>query len=119
MAKIFRLRAASTAALRERKGTLLVHLHVPAHAVRASCVEQYVTCGKSNCRCRRGRKHGPFHYLVQCVHTGNVQKFLLKTAGQRDEARAAVAAYAEFQEKMEELSQINAELLRRGEPLMA
>jgi len=28
-----------------------------------SLVEQYVTCGKSGCRCRRGQKHGPLYYL--------------------------------------------------------
>lgn len=25
-------------------------------------VEQYRTCGKSNCRCARGDLHGPYHY---------------------------------------------------------
>ena len=24
---------------------------------------QYVRCGKPGCRCRRGRPHGPYHYL--------------------------------------------------------
>ncbi len=28
-----------------------------------SLVEQYVTCGKPNCRCSRGQKHGPLYYL--------------------------------------------------------
>ncbi len=28
-----------------------------------SLVEQYVTCGKSGCRCTRGQKHGPLYYL--------------------------------------------------------
>ena len=34
-------------------------------------------------------------------------------------ARAGTAAYAQFMEGVEELSQINAELLRRGDPLQA
>ena len=117
MAKIFRLRDIPTARLRERKARLLSRLLVPIDLLRGSCVEQYLTCGKRNCRCRQGRKHGPFQYLVQCIHTDHTRKFLLKTAGQRDQARAAVVAYALFQEKMEELSQINGELLRRGENL--
>lgn len=31
--------------------------------VAGSLVEQYVTCGKSPCRCNRGEKHGPLYYL--------------------------------------------------------
>lgn len=117
MAKRFRFQNLSTAALRTRKKVLLAHLIVPAEAVRASCVQQYLTCGKANCRCRRGHKHGPFHYLVQCVHTGNTRKFLLKTDAQKQQARTAVTAYTDFQDRLEELSQINTELLRRGETL--
>jgi len=115
MARIFSLRAIATSALRSRRTRILARLVVPANAMRASFVEQYLTCGKSNCRCRRGHKHGPFHYLVQCLDTGNTRKFLLKTICQKEQARAAVAAYVAFQEKLEELSQINTELLRRGE----
>lgn len=117
MAKIFSLQSASTNVLQKRKSALIARLRIPVEIVRASCVKQYLTCGKSNCRCQRGHKHGPFHYLVQCLHTGKTRKFLLKTIGQQEQARAAVIAYAEFQEKLEELSQINSELLRRGEQL--
>jgi hypothetical protein len=31
--------------------------------VTGSLVEQYVSCGKPRCRCQRGQKHGPLHYL--------------------------------------------------------
>ncbi len=31
--------------------------------LRGSLVEQYVSCGKPRCRCRRGQKHGPLYYL--------------------------------------------------------
>jgi hypothetical protein len=31
--------------------------------VAGSLVEQYVTCGKSACRCASGEKHGPVYYL--------------------------------------------------------
>jgi hypothetical protein len=46
-----------------------------------------------------------------------MNKFLLKTPADQDTARAAAAAFNEFYDGMEELSQINAELLRRGETL--
>jgi len=42
---------------------------------------------------------------------------MLKTAQSQTLARQAVAAFNTFYDQLEELSQINAELLRRGEPL--
>jgi hypothetical protein len=46
-----------------------------------------------------------------------MQKFLLKTPAQRQQAQSAIAAWQALQAQLEELSQINAELLRREEPL--
>ncbi len=114
MAKTFNLKNTPDPDLARRKIALLEHMRTPNSAVRASYVRQFVSCGKKNCRCQRGRKHGPFHYLVQCLGVGSIRKFLLKTPAEREQARASIAAYAAFQEQLEELSQINAELLRRG-----
>jgi len=114
MAKTFNIRSTGTASLLKRKSALLKSLRIPASYVRASYVKQFITCGKKNCRCVRGHKHGPFHYLVQCMGVGRVRKFLLKTAAQREQARAGIAAHAKVQTRLEELSQINTELLRRG-----
>jgi len=119
MAKIFHLQNIATNVLQKRKAGLVAELTIPAQAVRASCVQQYLTCGKRNCRCQRGRKHGPFLYLVQSLKTGKTRKFLLRTAEQRKDASAATIAHTDFQAKLEELSQINTELLRRGERLIA
>lgn len=115
MAKIFRQQAASTIGLQKRKAVLLANMLVPNRVLRASYVRQYLTCGKTNCRCRRGSKHGPFYYLVQCLGTGRVRKFLLKTPEQRKRARAGIAAHLRLQRQLAELSEINTELLRRGE----
>jgi hypothetical protein len=110
------LRREATAALQERKAVLLAQFQSPADLLRASYVRQYLTCGKKNCRCQRGFKHGPFYYLVQCLGTGNVRKFLLKTPEQRRQARAGIAAHLKFQRRLTELSELNTELLRRGAP---
>jgi hypothetical protein len=115
MARIFHLQKAASLALLKRKAALAARLRIPADYVRASYVEQFLTCGKKNCRCHRGHKHGPFHYLVQCLAVGKVRKFLLKTQTQREQARASIAAHTAIQASLEELSQINTELLRRGE----
>ena len=114
MAKIFHAQGQSAISLEKRRLTLLKSLIPPQGAIRASYVRQFVTCGKKNCRCQRGHKHGPFHYLVQCLGTGKVRKFLLKTPEARKQARAGVSAYTEYPGRLEELSQINTELLRRS-----
>lgn len=101
--------------LLHRKDSLVQALSFPPNAIRASYVRQMLTCGKKECRCRRGRKHGPFHYLVQCAGVGKVNKFLLKSEGQRRAARRAIAAYAALRKRLELLSEINTELLRRGQ----
>jgi len=111
------LRRKSTLALRQRKANLLRQLGVPPDLLRASYVERFTTCGKSNCACARGRKHGPFYYLVANLGGGRIVKSLLKTPVERQAVRHGVAGYQSHWERLEELSQINLELLRRGEPI--
>src|SRR5260370_12657291 len=114
MARIFAL-PKSTLALRHRKRWLLSQLKVFPDFLRASLVERFSRCGKTNCHCHHGgNKHGPFYYLTQCLAVGKIKKFLLKTDVQQWAAKTGVDHYHQLQEHLEELSQINAELLRRG-----
>jgi hypothetical protein len=101
-------------ALQKQKAALMKRISLQPNFLRASYVRQYLTCGKTNCRCRRGFKHGPFYYLVQCLGTGNVRKFLLKTREQRKQARDGIAAHLKLQRQLAELSEINTELLRHS-----
>ena len=68
---------------------------------------------------QRGFKHGPFYYLVQCLGTRMIKKYLLKTASQRKQARAGIAAHLKFQRQLAKLSEINTKLLRRESALKA
>ncbi len=117
MARIFDT-AKSTLALRQRKRFLLSQIKIRPDSVRASLVERFSRCGKANCHCHHGGdKHGPFFYLTQCLAVGKVNKFLLKSPAQQQSAHNAIEHYRQLQEQLEELSQINAELLRREESL--
>ena len=110
--------AKSTLALRHRKRFLLSQLKIFPDALRASLVERFSRCGKANCRCHHGGEpHGPFYYLTQCLAAGTMNKFLLKAPAQQQAARLGIEHYRQCQAQLEELSQINAELLRRGESL--
>ncbi len=120
MSRIQPLQRTSTLALRQRKAHLLRSFQFPPGVLHASLIERFLKCGKANCRCHTGGpKHGPFFYLNRCFAKGQVQSLLLKSPGQIDQARQGVAAYAQVQHVLDEISQINRELLRRGEPLVA
>lgn len=117
MARIYNT-TKSTLALRQRKRFLLSQLKIAPDSLRASLVERFARCGKTNCHCHHGgAKHGPFYYLTQCLAVGKVNKRFLKTDRQRQTAQTGIAHYHQVQAQLEELSQINAELLRRQEPL--
>ena len=115
------LRRLSTLALRQRKALLVRSFALPPHLLHASLLERFLPCGKPNCRChsKAGPRHGPFFYLNRCFPKGKLQTLLLKSQEQINQARLSLAAYARIQESVDEISQINYELLRRGEDLQA
>ena len=120
MSRIQPLQRTSTLALHQRKAQLLRSFELAPHLLHASLVERFLKCGKANCHCHTGGpKHGPFFYLNRCFAKGQMQSLLLKSPDQIDQARQSVAAYAQVQRLLDQISQINHELLRRGEPLVA
>jgi len=119
MRKIQPLTRTSTLALRQRKARLLRSFQLPPEILHASLVQRYMKCGKPNCHCHTASsKHGPFFYLNRCFAKGQMQSLLLKTPDQVQQARQSLAAYAQVQECLDQISQINHQLLRRGEPLL-
>jgi hypothetical protein len=118
VARIYDFGRKSTLALRQRKASLLDQLQIDSDLLRASYVERFSVCGKKQCRCRHGGdKHGPFYYFTQSLGRGRINKFLLKTEAQQKAAQEGIAHFRQLHEKLEELSQINSELLRREERL--
>jgi hypothetical protein len=109
----------STLALRQRKARLLQTLTFPPDALHASFLERFLKCGRPNCRCRTGEKHGPFFYLSRCLPKRQMRTLLLKEQPQIQRARQGVVAYQQLLESLDQLSWINWELLRRGDPLQA
>lgn len=118
MSKIHPLARFSTLALRQRQARLIRSFSLPPHFIHASLLERLMKCGKANCHCHSGgSRHGPFFYLNRCFAKGRMQSLLLKSEAQRQQARQSVAAYAQLLEALDEISQINYELLARGEAL--
>ena len=118
MSRLQPLKRASTLALRQRKAHLLAAFELRPEVLHASLIERFLKCGKAKCHCHTGGpKHGPFFYLNRCFPKGQMQSLLLKSPGQIAQARQSVAAYAQVQQVLDQISQINHELLRRGEAL--
>ena len=69
--------------------------------VSGSLVEQYVTCGKSNCRCARGQKHGPLYYLYWKEQGRSRSLYVPRE--RVGELRRQIQNYRKFQEKLTEL----------------
>ena len=115
------LQRTSTLALRQRKAHLLRSFQLPPAVLHASLLERFLKCGKARCHCHTqgAPRHGPFFYLNRCFAKGQVQSLLLKSPEQIQQARQGVAAYDQVQQALDEISQINQELLRRGEGLSA
>jgi hypothetical protein len=107
----------STLALRQRKARLLRSLKLPPDLIHASLLERFLTCGRPQCSCHQGKKHGPFFYLNRCLPKGRMSSLLLKSDSQLAQARQSVQAYRQLLEALDQLSWINLELLRRDHPL--
>jgi hypothetical protein len=111
------LQRLSTLALRQRKAHLVRTLTLPSEAIHASFLERFLQCGHPHCHCQRGEKHGPFYYLSRCLPKRRMRTLLLKEPAQILQGRRSVAAYQQLLDHLDQLSWINWELLRRGDPL--
>lgn len=104
----------STSALRRRKTTLIGQLPNMDTVLRGSLIERYKRCGKPNCKCAKGRGHGPKHYLSISRSNARPEMAYVPKA-HHAEAAEALANYRHIREILDELCAINRELLRRRE----
>jgi len=113
MAKRENLSKLSTLALRKRREGLTRLLPPLREVLRGSLMQRYLTCGKPDCRCARGQRHGPVWYLSvtldQTHRTGSTVP-----SHQLEQVRRWIENYHGVKERLEKISDINRELLRRG-----
>lgn len=106
------LRKISDLALRSRRQGLAKLLPPAEEILRGSLVERYVTCGNPNCKCAHGERHGPIWYLTVTLGPGRTTGSIV-SAEKVAEVRRWIENYQKFKEKLEKISEINRELLRR------
>jgi hypothetical protein len=74
--------------------------------------EVYRRCGRANCHCAKGEKHGPVFYLTrnQDGHTRNIYV----PSELHDEVAAGVTAYRRYRELGQQIAKANARQLGLG-----
>lgn len=100
-------------ALRERRKGLAQRLPPITEILRGSLLQRYVTCGNPACKCTvKGERHGPIWYLTVTLGPGRTSGGIVPE--QRvAEVRGWIENYHKWKERLEKISDINRELLRR------
>ncbi len=103
----------TSAHLRQKRKRLLKQLKsIEENMIRGSLIERYKQCGKSNCHCNEGSKHGPTYYLS--VSIPDARTVLIYVSMENKViVEEALENYRKTQKIIGEISDINRELLSR------
>lgn len=95
----------------EKEKKALIKSFLPAlnKVLRATVSEYYLTCGKAKCRCRKGKKHGPYLYLSS-RKDGKIKMYKVPK-GLENEVKEGVRIYKEIRKKLWRLCELNREIL--------
>ena len=100
--------------------TLVAELLRLREQITGSVFARYGECGKENCVCRQGKKHGP--YYVLSTRSAGKGGFAYLDAERAEEARTLVARSQEFRAGLKKLRKLNLDLvtlLRRYQAAMS
>lgn len=81
------------------------------HLLKGSMVRYYNVCGKKDCRCKKGKKHGP--YLYVSVYEGKKTRLIYVPRGMESKVREWVGNVRELRKRVSEISRLNVGVLRR------
>lgn len=102
----------SVLALRSRREGLTKSLPPVAEVLRGSLMERYLTCGNADCKCARGERHGPIWYLSVTLDQSHRTGATVPPE-QVEQVRRWIENYHAVKDRLEKISDINRELLRR------
>jgi hypothetical protein len=72
----------------------------------------YRRCGRANCHCAKGEKHGPVFYLMR--NEGGRTRNIYVPPELHDEVAAGVSAYRRYRELGQQIAEANARQLGLG-----
>ena len=97
--------------IRERFRALVAGAPDLAEVLRGTVRKRYVRYSREGCCCKRGRGHGPVHYLSVSFAGGRSKQLTLGAEGYKA-AKVYAKNYARLRAILEEVSALNRELLR-------
>lgn len=104
MSNISNLRKNIYSLQRQRK-KIVGYLLNPRDMIEGSIYTVYKKCGNKNCRCARGKLHGPFNYLSKKIN-GATKLTFVRRADQDDIERGATN-YRKYTARMAKLNKID------------
>jgi hypothetical protein len=99
--------------LRKERAELLAELATLSRLLHGSWVERYSVCSRPDCKCRRGERHGPRHYLVVNETGRQSQKYVANS--QVEAAMEGLAQHRRLQEIVDRITQLNLALMKENE----
>lgn len=106
--EIAKIRKTVALRLRERYGLEQQLLHFRNKMVQGSLLQIYTACRKGNCRCTKGKKHGPFLYMSTYIKGKKAQRYVGKKTDRLLVEK--LRRYHDFQKKLERSRKLSREL---------
>ena len=94
---------------KERAG-LLAELATLSRLLHGSWVERYSVCSRPDCKCHRGERHGPRHYLVVNEAGRQRQKYVANS--QVKAALEGLAQHRRLRQIVDRITQLNLNLMK-------
>jgi hypothetical protein len=100
----------ATAGLLEERDALLEEMSTLSQLLHGSWVERYMVCSRADCKCHRGERHGPRHFLVVNEQGRQRQKYV---ASRHEPAvRAGLAQHRRLAQIVDRITQLNLALMK-------
>ena len=99
--------------LQKERAGLLAELATLSSLLHGSWVERYSMCSRPNCKCRRGERHGPRHYLVVNEAGRQRQKYVANS--QVKAAMEGLAQHRRLRQIVDRITQLNLNLMKENE----
>jgi len=96
--------------LKEERAALLNELVALSKMLHGSWVERYSVCSRPNCKCRKGQKHGPRHYLV--INEGGRQRQKYIPNAQVNSVRRGITQHVRLREIVDRITHLNLMLIK-------
>jgi len=96
--------------LKDERQKLLEEAATLGSLLHGSWVERFSTCTRPQCKCHKGRRHGPRYYLVINDQGRQRQKYIPKKMIEK--VRSGIANHKRLLEIVERITQINIILIR-------